>query len=445
MKKILVYSDNDRVIHTVKSACKHFEKLFEPVFFIDAAEAVVFMDYELPEIKILDFSADAGGAEKVLAAIDSDPWLHNGGVIAVTATPAQAQEAEDRKNPNILITQTMYTFTQNFTILLGMLWQNQQFLFTRRMQEQLGAKEQGQFVCGNNPIELRLYTGFLVNYLYCSNRISNDDRFNLFTTLMELLTNALEHGNCEISYQDKSACLEAGGNILELIAERNADPVIAARKIRIDYVIGAERSEFRITDQGAGFDWRSHVSAAPEETHGRGIRLSSDLVKTLSYNEKGNSVSFSISNVRDSTNSVPVAMKPYQEITFAPKQIVCRQNELTNDLYFIVSGRYAVYSNNRLVHVLTPRDMFIGEMSFLLNDRRSASLMSADTGKLIKIPKIDFLQLLRKYPHYGLFLSKLLAARLQTQTQKTVALQSELSRLNGLQPASAENRDAGES
>ena len=70
--------------------------------------------------------------------------------------------------------------------------------------------------------------------------------------------------------------------------------------------------------------------------------------------------------------------------------------------------------------------MFIGEMAFLLNDRRSATIMSADEGKLIRIPKVAFVNLIRKNPHYGIFLSKLLAQRVVRQTQNTLRLQNEL-------------------
>ena len=95
-------------------------------------------------------------------------------------------------------------------------------------------------------------------------------------------------------------------------------------------------------------------------------------------------------------------------------------------MYFIVSGRYGVYADGKLVSVLTPDDMFIGEMAFLLNDRRSATILSAGEGKLIRIPKVSFLNLIRKNPHYGIFLSKLLAQRVVRQNNRTVELSAEI-------------------
>ena len=49
--------------------------------------------------------------------------------------------------------------------------------------------------------------------------------------------------------------------------------------------------------------------------------------------------------------------------------------------------------------------------------------------KLIRIPKVSFLNLIRKNPHYGIFLSKLLAQRLVRQTHRSVSLLNEVTEL----------------
>src|SRR5574344_1640823 len=116
-------------------------------------------------------------------------------------------------------------------------------------------------------------------------------------------------------------------------------------------------------------------------------------------------------------------------------KLVCKENEMSNDLFFIVSGRFAVYSGRKLNTVLTPNDMFIGEMAFLLNDRRTATILAVGDCKLIKIPKSAFLLLIRKNPHYGIFLSKMLAQRLLRQTQTSISLQKKLAEIHA--PASS--------
>ena len=248
---------------------------------------------------------------------------------------------------------------------------------------------------------------------------------------MEFLTNALEHGNCEITYEEKTQWLENGGNILDLIAKKLSNPVLSSRKIHISYLITKEKTYFKISDDGKGFDWKAQQKKQvdKEETHGRGISLATQLVNNIKYNDTGNEVSFEIENLKNRTNTIPSAMGILEPLNFSHKQIVCRQNEPTNDLYFIVAGRYAVYVNRKLVSVLTINDMFIGEMSFLLNDRRSATILAIGNCRLIRIPKSVFLNLIRKNPHYGIFLSKLLAQRLVRQTQQTLSLTEEIAEL----------------
>jgi len=72
--------------------------------------------------------------------------------------------------------------------------------------------------------------------------------------------------------------------------------------------------------------------------------------------------------------------------------------------------------------------MFSGEMSFLLNAKRSSTILAVGNCKLIKIPKGDFLQMIRKNPHYGLFLSRMLAQRLEKQTHRTIELNAQIAK-----------------
>lgn len=434
MKKILAITTNKKVISTIQETCIEYSTYFDAGFCSDTQEAISFTSYELPEIKVLDFTSEGIDCHQILSVISSDPWLHNGGIIAIVNRQSDVQEIEMKKDPNILIVQTLSAFCNDFSRIIRMLWSNQQFLFNRGMQEQLHGSESGSFICENDPRDIRMYASFLVNYLYSTNRVTYDDRFSLQTALMELLTNALEHGNCDISFTEKTAWLFSGKEMLDLIREKNKNPEIAAKRIHISYLITSEKSYFKIKDEGKGFDWRYQMTREEDETqlHGRGIMLSQGLVSNIKYNDKGNQVSFEMENIQHHSNTIPGIMETFEMIHFTDKQIVCRQNEPSNDLYFIVSGRYAVYADRKLVSVLTPNDMFIGEMAFLLNDRRSATILAAGNGKLLRIPKTSFLVLIRKHPHYGIFLSKLLAQRLVRQTQKTIKLSSKLGELKNL-------------
>ena len=99
MKKILVASTNGKVISTVGAVCKSYAMDFEPDFFTETDDALSYIDYELPEIKILDFTSEKIDCNRILSVISADPWLHNGGIIAVVPNPAAAQVIEDKKDP----------------------------------------------------------------------------------------------------------------------------------------------------------------------------------------------------------------------------------------------------------------------------------------------------------------------------------------------------------
>ena len=428
MKKILTASSNENVIATVKNVCNIYSSFFNTDIISETDEIIRYIDYELPDIKVLDFTSKDIDCKKILDEINKDTWLHYGGVIAVCENRKQVNEVEEFKDSSILTIQTVDDFVSHFIRILRILWQNQKFLFNRGMWEELSGEECGTFVFGNDAMDMQFYTKFLVNYLYSTNRISNDDRFNLELTFNELLTNALEHGNLEISNEEKTAWLMEGNDMIDLIRQRSKEPGYKDRKIRISYMIQKNTSKFAIKDDGKGFDWRKaqEKKADENELHGRGIAVSRTLVKDLIYNDKGNEVAFIINNLQNQSSAVPGVMHTFETLQYQDRQVVVKEGDQSNDLFFIVSGSFAVYAGNKLTTVLSPNDLFIGEMAFLLNDRRTATVICIGECRLIKIPKKDFLLLIRKNPHYGIFLSKMLAQRLVRQTRQSVDLKKAL-------------------
>ena len=426
MKKILTISSNEEVMDTVKNALQKFERYFNGEFLWFTPQIINYINYELPEIKILDYTSEDTDCDTILSTINADPWLHYGGIIAVCETRGKKQTLEELKDSNILCVLTLEEFKQNFERLLKLILANQQFVFHRGLQNDFAGEESGSFSFDNDLLDIHFYSSFLISYLYNTNKISSVDRFNLQIALSELLNNALEHGNLEISYEEKSKWMEENGEIVSLIEQKRLDPKFSNRKIGISYILNQDFCSFTISDDGNGFDWKKYTQKQAEEStqlHGRGIQLSGEMVGTLSYNDKGNKVTLKIKSQKNSSNNIPGVMRTFETVTFKDREVICRENEPTNDLYFIVSGKYAVYSGRKLVSVLTPNDMFIGEMAFLLNDRRSATILASGNCRLIKIPKIDFLDMIRKNHHYGIFLSKMLAQRLFNQTHKTIELQ----------------------
>ena len=429
MKSIPIVCKTESTIESFKKACGKSAGMFVPVILDRLDDVITYFNYELPEIKIIDFGDRSIAADKLMEEIHADPWLLFGGIIAVVNDQTQKSKLEKERDPNILLVLRRADFEANSERLLRILNRNQQFLFNRGMQQQMNTNETGSFISDNDPIDILFYCNLITSYLYNTNRINDEGRSAIQGALMELLLNAVEHGNCKISYDEKTAWLSEGKNMLDLIAEKCKDLSASAKKVYISYEISNMRTRISVRDDGDGFDWKSRLASdLTAGLHGMGIKLAESFVTAVTYNEKGNEATFEIANQRDSSNLIPVIMQEQQILTFADKQIVCRENELSNDLYYIRSGKYAVYVKRKLVTVLTPNDIFIGEMSFLLNDRRSATIISIGTGTLVKIPKMEFITLIRQHPHYGIFLSRLLAQRLERQSNQTVQIRNEFAK-----------------
>ncbi|MCW5209906.1 cyclic nucleotide-binding domain-containing protein, partial [Desulfobulbus sp. US1] len=93
-------------------------------------------------------------------------------------------------------------------------------------------------------------------------------------------------------------------------------------------------------------------------------------------------------------------------------ETIFQQGESSSCLYYIVNGYYDIIVNDKKVSCLNPDDIFMGEMSFLLNNHRSATVRAKTAGQLIKITKKEFVQSIKRKPHYALFLTRLLARRI---------------------------------
>jgi len=101
---------------------------------------------------------------------------------------------------------------------------------------------------------------------------------------LELLVNAIEHGNLEISGEDKRALLREGSWHREIEA-RLASPRWASRQVHVSLERDPSGAvEFAIEDEGAGFDWATVVQLGlhdNERRHGRGIALA----RVMSFDE----------------------------------------------------------------------------------------------------------------------------------------------------------------
>jgi anti-sigma regulatory factor (Ser/Thr protein kinase) len=434
MRKIPVVSSDGELNDVIRAEFSRSDGEFVPVFFSDRGEVIEFLKYELPEMKIFHFSDRSLDCLGILQEIQEDPWLHYGGIVGIHDGMDDKKLLEAMQDANIIALLRKEEFMSNLPRLLRILRQNKQILFQRGIQQHLLKTISGAFVIDNDPLDITTYTNLVTNYLYNSSLIDRDEKEKLHVALLELLINAIEHGNCKIGYDEKTAWLERNGDIMELIREKNRDPSVKARKVYFSYTITPERSRFSIRDEGDGFDWRARMAVTPDTPglHGMGMKMVNLYVRELSYSEKGNEVAFEIYHRKAESNAIPKIFERSEEITFKDGEYICSEGEESDFLYYIVSGTLYVYSRGKFVSSLTPDDLFMGEMSFLLSNRRSATVVAKGPCALIKISKQDFVNLIKGSPHYGIFLARLLAQRLARLNARTAKLNTEYLKLKSL-------------
>jgi len=109
------------------------------------------------------------------------------------------------------------------------------------------------------------------------------DPDRVVTGLCELLVNAVEHGNLEIGYDEKSRLLETR-TWRDEIDRRLAEPRYADRCASVEVTRGRDRVVFVIRDQGKGFEPEPFLEIDPArvfDSHGRGIAMA----RLLSFDE----------------------------------------------------------------------------------------------------------------------------------------------------------------
>jgi len=111
--------------------------------------------------------------------------------------------------------------------------------------------------------------------------------------LLELLLNAVEHGNLGITYAEKSRLREQGTWEQE-IERRLRTPGYAERWVDVGFTRDDNAVEIHIKDQGEGFEWEKYLDFDPErafDSHGRGIAMSRMMsFDEMAYQGRGNEV-----------------------------------------------------------------------------------------------------------------------------------------------------------
>ncbi|MBI5179662.1 MAG: response regulator [Nitrospinae bacterium] len=124
---------------------------------------------------------------------------------------------------------------------------------------------------------------------------------------------------------------------------------------------------------------------------------------------------------------VPVAQVAYilntcsQTLDKEKGDIICEQDDTNLDLFILVEGKCSVVFNKRKVADITPIDT-IGEMGFVANTKRSATVIAAAPSKVIVINKKKFEEYLNEERAISEMILKNIVLSLNDRIRKSNAL-----------------------
>jgi anti-sigma regulatory factor (Ser/Thr protein kinase) len=401
-------------------------------FLSEEEEILDFLSYDLPEIVIINFSDPSIDIDGIVSHIRDDKRILNFGILGIFTGDKDKEEAllKKYKTINVLAMLDTYRLRSHIIKNIQIIEQNYQIIFQREFSRNLLDGASGSFVIDNDILAVPLYAGIGATILAQRGLINPDNKMHLQLALGELIVNAVEHGNCGITYEEKTEAMENGLSVVDLVALKTKDPAIRAKKVEFLWDIQPDKTIFTIRDEGAGFDVKAYLrKIAAQNTmslHGRGIRMASVLSTELKYNEKGNQVMLILKHDTAVEHEIPVGFSHEQVVNVKKGDIVLREDEPSDYLYYIISGNYSVFHNLKQVGSLSAQDIFMGEIAFLLNQRRSASVRAESPGKLVLLTRKTLVNIIREYPHYGIFLSKLMARRLVRSNDQNAALMEQL-------------------
>ena len=111
--------------------------------------------------------------------------------------------------------------------------------------------------------------------------------------IMELLTNAVEHGNLDITFDEKSELLRNDSWTNE-VEKRLVLSEYKDKRVRVSYMKTDSEIILNIEDEGNGFDWGKYFEISPDlfsQPNGRGLFMcKNQFFDALEFIGKGNEV-----------------------------------------------------------------------------------------------------------------------------------------------------------
>jgi CheY-like chemotaxis protein len=259
-----------------------------PAYAANGHEALTVMEKELPEVVLTDLlMPEMDGLELVQEIRSKYPLVpvilmtaHGSEEIAIQALRNGAASYVPKRN---LAQDLAETVESVLAAARGS--RNQQ-----RLIECL-AKTEAQFILDNDPALIPPLLGYLQDSLSRLKICDEIGRIRVSVALQEALTNAIQHGNLEVS----SVLREKDDRAYYALAEeRRRKAPYSARRIYVTMRESSVEAVYTVRDEGPGFD----PSQLPDPTDpsnlervsGRGLLLIRTFMDEVYHNDKGNEI-----------------------------------------------------------------------------------------------------------------------------------------------------------
>jgi len=106
--------------------------------------------------------------------------------------------------------------------------------------------------------------------------------------------------------------------------------------------------------------------------------------------------------------------------SYPTSKSIITDGDIAEHTFILLSGEVEVKKNGKRVATISKSGSFIGELAALLNEKRSADVITSKDSDFIVVSNNEFKKLIKLDPDIGLRLLKSLAQRLRDTTSKLI-------------------------
>jgi anti-sigma regulatory factor (Ser/Thr protein kinase) len=418
-----LYSCDPFVIQTLNNASEISNQQniqLKSKIFQSIEEAIENLTYNQDsKLIFIDFNRDEERAilKSKVKEIYNDPWLH-GTLIIIITNEIEDEEKIELLNYGVIDIISINDLTEKSHLLfkvISTLYYNLKF---RQFSKNNFVIKKGKITLVNDLSKISNVCDFLIANCYSVGIRNLKILSKIYLTLYELISNAIEHGNCNIGYFKKAELIRNKITMTEHIHLIKNSNDISSKKVTIYYSLQNNIAKFQIDDEGIGFDVKGLIQTIQNEkikrVNGRGILLTKQMVDSLKYNKSGNKVRMVLYNTQELIPPTSNIFRFSKEnpIELNQGDVLIQDGKEGNFIYYIVYGKFAIYKNDCLIATLNHEDIFVGEMSFLEESTRSGTVIAMSHARVLPITKKGFVDMIKAYPYTGIVLARLLTKRI---------------------------------